>query len=159
MGILEYESTTKLQYFIHFHSIQNFRKPPHFYMILVLIPDYTFRHPPSNTPLGRKTPPEIRRAGAAAYRDSEKLQMLLEQWTMAQGQWQQSDFYIQLKQKKRNRKFGCRKWLTRSEMLAKFGSATVADEIIAAKLHDENVEATQVRAHPDLHGRDTEDRP
>ena len=84
--------------------------------------------------------------------------MLLEQWTMAQGQWRHSDFYMQLKQKKRNRKFGCRKWLTRSEMLAKFGSASVADEIIAAQMHDENVKATQVRAHPDLHGKDTEDR-
>lgn len=85
--------------------------------------------------------------------------MLLEQWTHCKGQWSQSDFYVQLKSKRRNRKIGSRRWMTRGEMLAKFGSDTVVDAIITAKMQlPEDVRSTQVRAHPDLHGKDTEDR-
>ena len=127
-----------------------------FYFLKVFIFGFSVQSPKTSGP---KTPIEIRRAGKAAYRDSNKLQLLLEQWTAAEGQWQHSDFYIQLKTKHRNRKFGCRKWLTRSEMLTKYGSATIVDDIIAAKMSDDAVKAQQVRAHPDLHGKETEDRP
>ena len=106
---------------------------------------------------GPNTPKEIRAAGAAAFRDHSRLQLLLEQWTSCCGVWTQSDFWIQLKQKKRNRTYGCRRWFTRSEMVAKFGSQKTADEIIACKLCDPQVRATQVRAHPDCHGVESED--
>ena len=106
---------------------------------------------------GKKTPKEIRAAGAAAFRDSPKLQLLMEQWTQCEGLWTKSDFWIQLKSKRRNRKFGCRKWMTKSELTMKFGSAQVAQEIIEAKMLKEEVRKEQVRAHPDCHGTETED--
>ena len=81
----------------------------------------------------------------------------MEQWTSCQGQWTQSDFWLQLKQKRRNRKFGCRRWLMRSEMIAKYGSIEVADQIISAKLLDPEVRALQVRANPDMNGVETQD--
>ena len=113
----------------------------------------------SHVRLGPKTPPEIRAAGAAAFRNSSKLQLLQEQWTQCSGIWSQSDFYIQLKSKRRNRKFGCRLWLTRAEMIIKLGSAEIADQIIEAKESlEESARQEQVRANPNLHGKDTKDR-
>ena len=51
---------------------------------------------------GPKTPPEIRAAGQAAFRNHDRLQVLFEQWTSCKGQWRESEFMISLKQKKRN---------------------------------------------------------
>ena len=63
---------------------------------------------------------------------------------------------ISLKQKKRNRTYGCRRWMTKSEIIQKFGDVEIAEQMIAAKM-DDAVKADQVRANPDLHGKDTED--
>eukprot|EP00435_Cladocopium_sp_Y103_P067635 s30_g30.t1 len=89
--------------------------------------------------LGPKTPVEIRRAGAAAARKSHHLQVLLEQWLACNGQWKASEFYYQVCQKKRSRKHGCRKWLTRSEIGAKYGSLSTADSIISQKMADAEI--------------------
>lgn len=45
----------------------------------------------------------------------------------------------------------------RSEMIAKYGSMEVADQIISAKLLDPEVRALQVRANPDMNGVETEE--
>lgn len=45
--------------------------------------------------------------------------------------------------------------MTKSELVQKFGSVTVAEAIISAKEHDEDAKRNQIRAHPDLHGLDT----
>lgn len=50
---------------------------------------------------GPFTPLEIQRAGRHSKHNSAKLQVLLEQWAAADGIWTQSDFYLQIKQKKR----------------------------------------------------------
>ena len=101
---------------------------------------------------------EIQRAGRNAFRNSPKLQVLMEQWASAQGVWTQSDFYLQIKQKKKNRQFGSRVWLTRSELIAKYGSTSIAQQIIEAKEIDKEASKSQIRAHPDMHGKLTEDR-
>ena len=106
---------------------------------------------------GPKTPKEIRAAGVAAFRNHDRLQMLFEQWTQCKGQWKESEFMISLKQKRRNRAYGCRRWMTKNEIIQKFGDVEIAEQIIAAKM-DDSVKGDQVRAHPDLHGKDTEDR-
>ena len=108
---------------------------------------------------GPFTPLEIQRAGRHAKHNSAKLQVLLEQWAAADGIWTQSDFYLQIKQKKKNRQYGSRVWLTRGELVQKYGSTAIAEQIIAAKVHDEEVARTQVRSHPDMHGQDSEDSP
>ena len=104
---------------------------------------------------GKKTPVEVRRAGASAHRDSQKLGLLMEQWVACQGCWTSSEFYIELKRKTKHRSYGKRVWLTRSEMEAKYGSAEVAQHIISAKENDEEASKTQIRAHADMHGLDT----
>lgn len=47
--------------------------------------------------------------------------------------------------------------MCKSEIVAKFGSHTVAEQIISAKTSDAEVAKSHVRPNPDLHGLDTED--
>lgn len=107
--------------------------------------------------LGKNTPIEIRRAGKAAHRNSAMLGVLMEQWTQCEGVWTASELLLQIREKKKNRKYGCRKWLCRSELENKYGSKVVASQIIEAKMNDEEASKSQVRCHPDLHGLDTDD--
>ncbi|CAL1136681.1 unnamed protein product, partial [Cladocopium goreaui] len=105
----------------------------------------------------KRTPIEVRRAGAAAKNDSPKLQMLQEQWASCKGIWSQSDFVIRLRQKTRQRQYGARRWMTRQELICKYSSCAIADKIIAAKQGDKEAKKTQIRSHPDLHGDDSDD--
>ena len=105
--------------------------------------------------LGSKTPVEIRRAGASAFRKRDQMQILLEQWAACQGEWRASELYFSITQRKTNRKRGCRKWLTIGEITAKYGSTETAQAIVDAKLSDPTIYAEQVRVHPDMHGVDT----
>ena len=45
----------------------------------------------------------------------------------------------------------------RSQLISKFGSTAVADQIIAAKEQDAEACKSQIRKNPDLHGLDTAD--
>ena len=93
-----------------------------------------------------------------AHRDSAKLQVLMEQWASCEGHWSQSEFYLSIRQKAKHRSYGCRKWLTRAELITKYGSTEIANQIIQAKLDDEEASQTMVvRDHPDLHGRSSEE--
>ena len=47
--------------------------------------------------------------------------------------------------------------MCKAEIVAKFGSAEVAQQIIDAKITDPEVAKTHVRANKDLHGKDTDD--
>ncbi|CAK9083785.1 unnamed protein product [Durusdinium trenchii] len=104
-----------------------------------------------------RTPVEVQRAGRAAFRNSGMLQVLIEQWTACSGCWSQSDFYYQVKQRRRHRQMGSRKWMCKSEIEAKFGSKEVAQQIIAAKSSDPEIAQSHIRANPDLHGLDSEE--
>ena len=55
-----------------------------------------------------KASPEIRAAGRAAFRDSERLNILFEQWATCEGVWTESHLYLQMTQTKRQRKRGAR---------------------------------------------------
>ena len=81
----------------------------------------------------------------------------MEQWTGCGGVWAQSEFVLTVRQKKKRRTYGCRRWFCKSELAAKFGSDTVAQQIVDAKEADEEASKSQVRANPDLHGLDTPD--
>lgn len=100
---------------------------------------------------------EVRKAGRAAHNNSAMLQVLMEQWTGCGGVWAQSEFVLTVRQKKKHRTYGCRRWFCKSELAAKFGSDTVAQQIVDAKEADEEASKSQVRANPDLHGLDTPD--
>ena len=47
--------------------------------------------------------------------------------------------------------------MCRSEIIARFGSNEVADQMIAAKTTDAEISKSHVRPNPDLHGMDTDD--
>ena len=101
---------------------------------------------------------EIQRAGRSAHRDSAKLQILMEQWASCEGAWRHSEFFLQIRQKNRHRQFGSRRWMTKSELVAKYGSVAIATQIIEAKEHDADASVNQIRAHRDMHGVMTEAR-
>eukprot|EP00438_Fugacium_kawagutii_P031128 Skav201752 [mRNA] locus=scaffold1973:85397:88605:+ [translate_table: standard] len=104
----------------------------------------------------KKTPIEIRRAGQAASGNSEQMQMLLEQWASCSGIWSESEFLIQIKKKSKHRSFGGRRWLTKGQLLKKYGSEEIVRQIVEAKEAPEAQES-QTRAHPDLNGVITPD--
>ena len=83
---------------------------------------------------------------------SEKLQVLFEQWMICDGHWSESTFYQQLKVSHLHRRRGARKWLTQSELAAKYNSINIAQKIVTAKLRDPELRKTQVRDHKDAPG-------
>ena len=105
--------------------------------------------------LGKNTPVEVRRAGAAAFRQPDRLQVLLEQWVSCNGAWKESAFYFSCKEKSKTRRHGSRKWMTVGELASKYGDRSVADLIVSQKEADPDIQKEQVRPHPDLHGLDT----
>jgi len=98
---------------------------------------------------GSKTPREIRAAGRAAHRNSEKLALLLDEWTSCQGQWKESNLYLRMSESTRHRKCGARCWLTRAELVQKYGDVEAATHIWESKLADDDGSGTQIRPHPD----------
>ena len=92
---------------------------------------------------------EIRAAGRDAKRDKDKLAVLFEQWTSCQGVWKESHLYLQLSQKSRHRKIGRRSWLTKPELIKKYGDKQAATLIWDAKIEEDDGSGSQVRPHPD----------
>lgn len=74
--------------------------------------------------------------------------VLYESWNEANGKWKDSKIYLQAKTKASNRKTGRRMWLTRAEMVIKFGEQGAA-AIIERKLADPELLRSQVRRHPE----------
>lgn len=58
-------------------------------------------------------------------------------------------FFLRITSRTSFKKRGARQWLTEEQTAQRYNSATVAREIIEAKLADESIRATQVRHHPD----------
>ena len=101
---------------------------------------------------GRTTPPEIKAAGRAAFRDSDRLAILQEQWAACEGAWSESELYMQLKESVSHRKKGQRAWLTRHELEVRYGSKDAAQAICEAKLTEPGT--PHVRDHKDCPGVD-----
>ena len=80
---------------------------------------------------------------------SGKLQVLMEEWVATAGDWKQSKLYQRMTAKRTERKHGARVWLTRPQLLMKYGSQEVVDEIVNAKLSDPELKETQTKPHPD----------
>ena len=75
--------------------------------------------------------------------------ILFEAWEKCQGDWKTSSIYLNLKSISRTRRTGVRVWMTRAEVVAKFGE-TSADSIILRKQGDEKLRTTEIRRHPEL---------
>ena len=81
--------------------------------------------------------------------ESDRLAILMEQWTACEGHWTQSSFYKQLKVSKKHRQRGARKWMTFEEIAAKYHSERVATRIVESKEADPELSKTQIRDHLD----------
>ena len=82
-------------------------------------------------------------------RDSERLQVLYEQWSGSNGIWKESAMYLKMTSKTRFRHRGCRSWLTKEQIALKYNSQEVAEMIIASKeALEESERAKQIRNHP-----------
>lgn len=92
---------------------------------------------------------EIRAAGRAAHRNSDRLAVLFEQWASCQGIWKESHIYLQLSQRTRHRKVGRRSWLTKPELVKKYGDQDAATLIWDNKIAEDDGSGSQVRPHPD----------
>ncbi|OLQ14948.1 hypothetical protein AK812_SmicGene837 [Symbiodinium microadriaticum] len=75
--------------------------------------------------------------------------VLFEAWEKCQGDWKTSSIYLNLKSISRTRRTGVRVWMTRAEVIAKFGE-TSADAIILRKQGDEKLRKSEIRRHPEL---------
>ncbi|CAE7212823.1 unnamed protein product [Symbiodinium sp. CCMP2592] len=91
----------------------------------------------------------IKRMGEKAKNNSEMNSILFEAWEKCNGDWKTSSIYLNLKNIKSTRRTGVRVWMTRAEVVAKFGE-TSADAIILRKLGDEKLKNSEVRRHPEL---------
>ena len=75
---------------------------------------------------------------------------MFEDWLEAGQRWDQSKLVIQMRQVKTHGRRGSRKWMVRSELVLKYSSESLADEIIACKENlDDTARAACVRPHPD----------
>ena len=80
----------------------------------------------------------------------EMLQVLYEQWVQAGGNWNNSQLVAQAKTTISGSKTGARRWMLRSQIIEKYGSESIADELILSKETDPALKKTQVREHPEL---------
>ena len=65
------------------------------------------------------------------------------------GKWEESELLIQIQQSQRHRREGKRRWMTRSEVILKYGDQDVGNSICDSKLQDPEAKKSQVKPHPD----------
>ena len=80
---------------------------------------------------------------------SGKLQVLMEEWMATAGDWREAKLYQRMTAKKTERKHGARVWLTRAQLLMKYGSQEIVEEIVTAKLSDPELKESHTKPHPD----------
>ena len=85
---------------------------------------------------------------------NELLQTLFEEWVSSNDCWTSSQLVAQAKTSVRGTKTGARRWMMRSEIIEKYQSEQIADELIAAKLNDPVQAKTCVKNHEDLPHRE-----
>lgn len=79
-----------------------------------------------------------------------QLTILFEEWAGSNEDWSRSELIVQMKNSRTHTKRGSRKWLTRKELVEKYGDEQIADDIISHKLENASLAKSQVRWHPDL---------
>ena len=74
--------------------------------------------------------------------------VLFEAWAECGGDWTKSKLYLSIKDSHSTKRQGKRVWLTRKQLIEKFGDA--AADIIERKVGDPELKAKEVRQHPEL---------
>ena len=78
--------------------------------------------------------------------------IIFDEWLAANEKWKNSKYAISLKKYSGTERVGCRRWLTRKQLLQKYDNEVdVVDAIILAKMED-GVCDTHVKPHPDAPG-------
>ncbi|CAE7611107.1 PLCXD2 [Symbiodinium sp. CCMP2592] len=98
-------------------------------------------------------PKEIKKLSNKAKGDSSKRSFLFESWLTSEECWMKSSLLKRLRSKNSNAKRGLRRWLTKAEMEAKWGTE-VAEAMIESKEADEERSLTEIRPHPELPHRE-----
>lgn len=78
---------------------------------------------------------------------------LFEAWLSCGGNWKTSRLYISITSKNKSKTCGVRRWLTKAELVNRFGK-DVAEDIIARKMGDESLRERETRWHPELPGNE-----
>lgn len=78
---------------------------------------------------------------------------LYEAWLGCEGNWKKSKLYMSICNKNRKKTTGVRRWYLKTELEKRFGKE-VADDIIARKLGDEKLKATETRMFEELPDRE-----
>ena len=73
----------------------------------------------------------------------------MEDWLSCGGTWEKSKLLQTMRNEKRLRHRGARIWLTKQQIVDKYGSKGIAESICNAKLDDPELKKTQTREHPD----------
>lgn len=73
--------------------------------------------------------------------------MLFEAWTECSGNWTESKIYLQAKSKDKRKIMGRCVWLTKPELISKFGQEG-AENLIDYKMNDAKLKETETRWHP-----------
>ena len=79
------------------------------------------------------------------------MQVLYESWLSAEEEWSSSKLVVTLRNSSKLSSFGCRKWFTRADLLAKYNND---EDIVTEIIHEkekvpEAIRKSLVRPHPD----------
>ena len=77
---------------------------------------------------------------------------LYEDFLKTAGNWRHSLVYKTIRHKSRSGHRAVRKWLTRSQLVQVFHDSAMVDSLIARKMGDRELAASETRQHPDIPG-------
>ena len=83
------------------------------------------------------------------HQGSERNSALFEAWLNCTGDWAKSSLYINCKSSHSSVRKGVRRWMTRQEVVGRFGESA-AEAIILRKLGDPTLSVSECRRHPEL---------
>ena len=76
--------------------------------------------------------------------------MLWEEWLHSNEDWSRSTYATTLKRTSSSESMGCRRWMSRGDILKKYdGNTEHRDAIIQSKESDPVLSKTQIKPHPD----------
>ena len=78
------------------------------------------------------------------------MQAMCEDFMACKGAWEKSTLFRRITSSKKNKKRGCRKWLTKSQLLEHFKDPKIVAAIIHRKMNDKILRKNEVRWHPEV---------
>ena len=78
------------------------------------------------------------------------MQTMYEDFIACSGSWEKSTLFRTITSSKKNQRRGCRKWLTRRQMLVHFKDPKLVAAIIHRKMKDKTLRKSEVRRHPEV---------